>query len=492
MSKKLISNGAVYLLSSVLTQLINLFLIPLYTRNLSVSEVGQYNIITSIQALIAIIITLGIFSGLCRFFNEVSDKNRLKNTTLLFSVFWGCFFIVLTCLLSSSIAPLLFKEDSLGDQYINIVIIISVMEGITSIYGSYFSMQFAAIKASCINISNMLFRFILSIVFIVILHKGIMGLLVAQCLASTLIVVCLLLYDRKQIKFEMNIIELKAMLKYGVGLVPGQVSVWILTLIDRYFIKNMIDLYAVGIYSMAYKIGMLINPVFILPFTRVFTPYKFSIYKEHDGKEKIKKIFNYYNFAGWLCILGLGLFSNIGITILATKEYEIGFKIVPLIAFSYYLWGQAEFYALGLHLSNKMVLNSGIATIGAIINVMANIAMIPFWGIYGAAWATIISYWIVNLIYFYIGNRYYNIGISLFVPYKFGIIVIVLYSIYLLLKIMVLNIFMEIVFGMILCLIYIGLCLVFKFISLDEVKILVEKYNCQISNKVRKMFNINK
>lgn len=67
-NKKFILNSFFYFLSSILTQAINLILIPLYTRNMTPSEFGQYNLISSLQSLLSIFIILGIFSGVCRFF----------------------------------------------------------------------------------------------------------------------------------------------------------------------------------------------------------------------------------------------------------------------------------------------------------------------------------------------------------------------------------------------------------------------------------------
>jgi O-antigen/teichoic acid export membrane protein len=94
MSKKdkLLSTSAVYLVSSILGQVINLFLVPIYTNKLTKAEYGQFNIVLSIQSLLTIIVTLGIYTGLTRFFNEYKNKNNLKNTAFTFSLIWGAVF----------------------------------------------------------------------------------------------------------------------------------------------------------------------------------------------------------------------------------------------------------------------------------------------------------------------------------------------------------------------------------------------------------------
>lgn len=483
-SKKFISNGLIYLLSSIITQLINLFLIPIYTHNLSTGKFGQYNLVSSMQSLLSIGITLGVYSGMSRFFNEYEDKNKLKNVALTFSLLWGSVCIILSFMVSPILANIVFKADIDGDKYIIFIFIISVMTCIISIYGSYLSMQFKAIKSSSINIVNMILTFVFAFYFVAILKYGIVGILKAQCLAQSIIIIFLFLIDIKNIKFCLKYKELMSMLKYGAGLCPGQISSWVLTLIDRYFIKYFVSLSAVGIYSMAYKIGMLINPLFILPFQAAFTPFKYSVYKEVYGKVKIKNIFKYYNFIGWFCVLGLALYGKFFIQVLATSEYIVGFKLIPLIALSYFLWGVSEFYALGLHIANKVLQDSAIVTIAAIINVILNIILIPYIGMYGAAISTIIAYVAANAMYFYFGKKYYDLEVSIFDPYKYGVVVLIIYAIYLFFQMYIFNMFLEFIFNILLCICYLYTCIKLNFISYKNVKSIILKTKIKIINKI--------
>jgi O-antigen/teichoic acid export membrane protein len=484
--KTYLNNGMIYLAASIITQAINLFLIPLYTKNLSVSEVGKYNIITSIQALLAIFVTLGIYSGVSRYFNETNDKRGLKNTALVFSVGWGIPVLIIGYIASSFLATI-FLSGPQDAKYINYVIWSALLDCIIVTYTSYYSMEFRALFVSGVNIFNIVLKFILTWYFLIPMQEGIEGLLKAPIFSGIVIIVFLIFYDRKNLKIEMQMPELKRMIRYGTGLVPGQLSVWVLTLVDRYFIKEMINLSSVGIYSMAYKIGMLINPIFIFPFTKVFTPIKFSVYKEEDGAKKIRELFRFYNIIGWFFILGLSLFSNLAIHILATDEYVIGFKLVPLIAFSYFIWGLGEFYGLGLHIANKMGTNSLVVLFSAVVNVFLNILLIPLMGMYGSALATVASYAVANFLYYYLSKRYYDIGVSVWYPYRLGVIFCFVYILYLIVKPYLINIFFEISYNILLCIIYIFLCTKFKFLSVHELKKAIEMISSRFNNVIKKV-----
>lgn len=470
-NQKFISSSFFYLLSAILSQIINLVLIPIYTRNMTSLEFGQYNLIISLQSLLSVFITLEIFAGFCRFFNEVKDKNKLKNTVLTFSILWGslCCYIF-GCLLSRKIAYIIFKDDILGLYYVRYVVVNAVILSVIAVYTSYYSMLYKAKEVCIINTSQIFLTLCFTYYYLIVAQCGILGVLKAQLISFSIVWFILFFLDIKNYKIVLSKEELKKMIIYGIGIVPGEISVWILNLVDRYFIKGMINLNAVAIYSMGYKIGLLIEPLFLKPFRSLFTPLKFSLYKEKQGKVKIRSIFNYFNFIAWFIILGLSVFSSMAIKILSTEEYSQSCNIVTIIAFSYYLWGLAEFYALGLQIANKMCLDSLIVTVSALFNIILNYVFIPIIGIHGAAFATCIAYLLSNVLYYLIGRKYFNIGINLLQPYKYGVIYMLLYFIYVLYKLNVNNILLELLLNVIICAMYVVLCIIFKMISYNHVK----------------------
>lgn len=478
---KVLSNGVVYFISSILTQSINLILIPLYTRNLSQEQYGQFDLISSVQQFLSIMITLGVFSGMMRFFNEFDNKQELKNTSLTFSLIWGTVCISLVYLINPFIADHLFNNFDDSMQYLPYTVITSILVCLVSIYSSFYSMQFKAFKSSAIQISTMLFTLLFALFFLRVVHGGVLGILKAQLYANLLVFMALFIADLKHFRFRMRMVQLKKIIRYGLGFLLGDVSSWALALIDRFFIKGLINLSSVAVYSIAYKIGMLINPVLIVPFTSIFTPFKFKVYKEEEGKEKLKKVFNMYNFIGWFCIIGLSLFARILIKILATDVYLHAFYIIPIIAFSYFLWGIGAFYSLGLHISNKMLLNSIIVIIAAVTNIIANILLIPPLGISGAALSTVLAYMVANALFYRYSKKYYHFGLGLLYPYKYIIVFVILYAPYLLFVYTLDHILLEVLLNGVLCAAFFLLSIAFGFISKEELN--------QILNKIRSKKN---
>ncbi|WP_025436117.1 oligosaccharide flippase family protein [Peptoclostridium acidaminophilum] len=461
----MIRTGGIYLGLSLISNFINLILTPIYTNSLTLEEYGSYSIISSYQSLFSIFATLGIYSGMKRFFNEYEDKNRLKNIALTFSIVWGIIVVALNMIFARQLAGLVFESGARGGVYIRYVVTSSVLSCIISIYTAYYSMQYKALKASLIEIVKLALTLAFTLIFVVSYDGGITGILRSQCLSFAILLLALIWADHKNITPVWGKSELKDMLSYGVGMAgASDVLEWVLTLIDRYFLKVVAGYAAVAVYSIGYKVGMLILPLFIAPFTNALTPFKYGVYKEENGKRKLEEIFDHYNIIGWFMVLGISVYANTAIKILATEEYSQAFRIVPLIVIAYLLDGSCEFYSLGIHIEKKMALNLIIPGAATAINIALNMALIPGMGAYGAAIATIVSYFAMTVMYYFGGRAYYKMNIGLFSFLKAGIPFMMTYSLYLYFGLYELGVLAELFFNTALVAVYFIICFLFGFI----------------------------
>ena len=467
-NRKMLSSGAVYFCSSVLTQLVNLLLIPLYTRNLSQDQFGEFDLIMSVQMLLSLVITLGVHSGMIRFFNEFADKNGLKNTALTFAILWGMVCISAAWAASPWVTSLVFRAGGDAGLFIPYVVMISVVSCLNVIYSSYYSMQFKAVKSSGIQFSVVLLTFALALYFFLHLRMGVVGILRAQLVSNVVVFLILFALNLGSFRFMLKRDPIRKMLGYGTGLLLGDISAWVLSLSDRFLIKGYLSLSSVAVYSIGYKIGMLINPAFITPFMSVFTAFKFKAYKDEDCPEKIRKMFRIYNFLGWLCVLGLTLFADMAVRLVATEAYGGAGGLVPLIAFSYFLSGSLAFYSLGLHIANKMRINYLISLLAAVINVACNIVLIPWLGIYGSALATVISYAVTSAVFYHYGSKYYPLGLGIFYPYKYLALYLPAYAAHAAALRLTHSLLFEIALNLVLVAVFIACSLWCKFITGKE------------------------
>lgn len=430
-AKKMIRNNMVYMLSSLVAQSISVLLVPVYTKNMSLDDFGLYNLMITVQILLSIFATLGIASGLTRFFHEFQDQLRIKNTALCFAMLTGALVTLPTIIFSDWIFGILFGAGSDGGQMLVIIMISTLCLSITSIYSAYYNMCERAAINGIANISKSLLLLAVSIVLIIYMDMGLMGALWAQLFAYGSVALVLLISDYRTLKFQIAAEMLKPMLKYSTGLIPGEIASWIYTLIDRYFIKAMLGLASVGVYSMGFRLGALFEPLFLQPFRLVFAAFKYREYNKEGAREKIHRIFQVYTSTAWFAALGVSVFARPGILILSTPDYLEAATVVPLVVAAFVLHGFDEFFQLGIHIANKSHIDSAILAITAGINIVLNMLLIPKGGIHGAAAATVLSAIAMNIIYYRAGQRYYDLEIAYWEGFKPLPAVIAAYAFYL-------------------------------------------------------------
>jgi len=465
-SKKLLKTSLVYAAGQILIQAINFLLLPVYTNKLGVIEYGKISTITAFTGFISTFLILSIQSGLCRFYKDEVDKNKIINTALNFAYLISGFMLILMYILGRPFSKLVFD---FGDSYkiLCITVITSIASQIISIYVSKYSMDYKALKVCIIQVLQISLQFTIIIYLVLYMNIGLMGVLYGQLIAAFTILVILTLIEVKNYKFVMDKLLLENMMIFSLGLLPVNLSGWILTLSDRYFIKHYNGFGDTGIYNLGYQFGMIINPLFITPFLSSFTAYKFEIYKNADAKENFKNLFRKYAVIGCFIMLGIAIFSRFGIVIFANKDFRDAYKVVPLILYSYFLYGKTGYYALGFQIENKTYKIGMYMVYASVLNIILNFFLVPKWGMIGAAIATIISYFILNLMFIKSSNKYYKIDLDTKFQCKVQIITLALYGIYYFISIQNISIVKEFIINIFIMIAYLYLLIKVKCIDKD-------------------------
>ncbi|HLC37322.1 MAG TPA: polysaccharide biosynthesis C-terminal domain-containing protein, partial [Candidatus Nanoarchaeia archaeon] len=97
---------------------------------------------------------------------------------------------------------------------------------------------------------------------------------------------------------------------------------------------------------------------------------------------------------------GLIVLANPLIQIISTKEFLSGYLLFPFIAVGLLLFKAAEVFMYILTSKKQTKLISKIYGFGALMNVILNFVFIPFFGMYGAAFTTFLTYLSILLIMF--------------------------------------------------------------------------------------------
>jgi O-antigen/teichoic acid export membrane protein len=173
---------------------------------------------------------------------------------------------------------------------------------------------------------------------------------------------------------------------------------------DRFIIDYYMDKKAVGIYSFFANIANVLNIVLFTLVISVLYPtlVKTIITKDKSGFQKIYKQFKkeiYYYSTGMIVLLSIAL--PIILYIIDKNEYLKQFHIFLWLIFGNFLLNISMLYHFIIYAYKKDWLIFKATFLGAIINILLNILLIPIFGIAGASFATFASF----LLIFFIKNK---------------------------------------------------------------------------------------
>ncbi len=408
---RLSQHSIIYGLGAAIGSVVGFFLIPLYTRYLTPSDYGVLQIFTATTSVLSIVFILGITSALFRsyyLYDDAGKRREVISTAFLFLTAISAVLTLLLIALSGSFSSLLFHSSEYTSHFRVIFLTLFCNTGV-AIGLAVLQARQQPTRYALATVSQVIISITLNIAFVVILHRSVLGILEATLIASAVIYVSLLATLMRSAGFHFSGDELKRMLAFGLPLVPAGLSAWILTLADRYFLQFLSTPQQLGLYSLGYSFGLVISSLIVGPFLAAWSPFAYSIFKEKTAKRFYSRTFTYFVLVAMLAALALSVLSREVLAIMATPAFHAAYKVIPLIALSYVLYGCSSILGMGFGLMAKTSYSALCVAVSAILNLGLNYLLIPGYGMMGAAWATLISYLAMAALFFVVSRKFYAV-----------------------------------------------------------------------------------
>jgi O-antigen/teichoic acid export membrane protein len=152
---------------------------------------------------------------------------------------------------------------------------------------------------------------------------------------------------------------------------------------------------SVGIYSVGYGIATYGAELLTVPIRDAIFPIYMDIYAkkgEEETKVFLGKSLRYFSLIAIPVVFGFIAISSDLIVLLASKKYMESSMFVPYVIIGLMIYGTWPFFGAGLFMQKKTFAIMILVGSSCLLNMMLNIALIPKYGIIGAAVATLIAY----------------------------------------------------------------------------------------------------
>ena len=182
------------------------------------------------------------------------------------------------------------------------------------------------------------------------------------------------------------------MLRFGAPVAPAGIPIVALHYGDRFILQRMASNAVVGVYSLGYRFGSVLGTLINNPFGLVWDPYMYKVADRPSAGRIYGRVLTYHQLitmAGALCLTLLA--PNL-IRLMADPKYWDATVLVGPVAFGYAVFGAYNVTYSGIVIKKKTGWLPALSTVAALVNIGANLLLIPRMGAMGAALATLISF----------------------------------------------------------------------------------------------------
>lgn len=427
--KQLLGQTAVYGLGIVIPRLLNyLLLTPFYTRIFTKAE---YGVITEFYAYIVIlmvVLTYGMETGFFRFTDKEHNQSNVYRSALVALAASSGLFMVLTFIFSQNIAS--YLDYPLNPEYIWWVGLIVALDAFGSIPFAKLRLENKALKYAVVRIIEVSVN-IFAIWFFLYYcpaHEesslvakvydpeiGVGYVFISNILSVVAKIICLskeVFFTKGQFEFPL----LKKMLTYSFPLLIAGLAGTINEVIDRVLLKYLLPdstkpMEQLGVYGASVKLAVLMT-LFIQMFRYAAEPFFFSKKDESNAKEIYSVVMKYFIFFGMGIFLFVMLFMDVFILFIG-PEFREGASIIPVVLMANLFMGIFYNLSIWYKLTNKTMWGAYLVLVGAAVTLIINLIFIPDYGYVASSWGRFISYFIMLVLSFVVGQKYYRINYHL-------------------------------------------------------------------------------
>jgi O-antigen/teichoic acid export membrane protein len=389
--KNMLKGSTLYMIAMAGPSLVGFILVPIVTRHMTTSAYGVLDLLQQVGVVISVLLGLNFASALGYFYFEPGAfRPTVVGTTLTGALLFGTVAGVLGCIFAKPISQLVFKSPE---------------------YVPYLRLMFAGMPFGFLLEAGLgwlrtedraplftgavFMRLTLILSGTLVLLLG-FGLRIGAVLGANLLAAAMVAMGIAAAAFRFHGLSVdralfSRMVRFAWPMSLSALALFLIHFADRFILARYRPLTEVGIYAVAYKLGMLLNPI-QAAFESYWASQVYAIIKRADAAVVFARTFTYLvlviSFAG----LGILVATRPLLRVLAPPAYFQAAAVVPIIVLAYYIRAIGDYFRI-LFLANGLPRHDAVCNwITAAVSLLSYFVLIPLYGMYGAAAATLLSF----------------------------------------------------------------------------------------------------
>jgi O-antigen/teichoic acid export membrane protein len=390
-------NSSVYFLGTILTQALQFFLVPLYTRYLTPTDYGILTVAGTVISLGTLLFGSYLAGAVSRGYFDVrsdAELRRLVGTITMFMLLGPLLLVIALDLFGTYGKRELFAAVRFR-PYLRMALWIGYSSVFVAIINAVYGAAQRPVPASLLSIGSTMTMIVLSLLLVVYLRRGARGNLEAQLLAGAAWAAISLVLLLRQGGVHFDGPMLTKSLGFSLPFVPHLLANWAISLSDRLILQSNVSMSDLGIYSLACQIGA-IAMVATGAINSALGPLLLQQLRDEQHAH-VRLLGTYGLLAMTFCCLGAALLGGDAIRLLTPASFHAAAILVPWIVGAYLFQGVYYVWSTGTWFSMRTVLLPVCTIAAAVTNIGLNLWLVPRYGIWAAAITTFIAYAVLML-----------------------------------------------------------------------------------------------
>lgn len=278
-----------------------------------------------------------------------------------------------------------------------------------------------------------LLRIVLNAAGIIVL-VGILRMHVMAYLSTTLscqiivgTVLAVYLFRNMQVSFSVALFE--RMFRFSVPLVLSMIAMFVINFGDQFVLRHYRPMGEVGIYALAYRIGMVVAVAYG-SFHSYWNAQVYKIMRMEEADAVFARLFTYAVLLVVSVTLGLAICADPGLRVLARPAFRSAVPLIPMLAAANGIRSIGEFLRSLFLAAGRPASKAWCEWIGLAVCVALYFLLIPRYGMWGGAIATLLTFVVmaaISVVWTYRMNPYRVEGVRLV---KLGAVTAVIAGLY--------------------------------------------------------------
>jgi O-antigen/teichoic acid export membrane protein len=405
--RRLATTGAAYTASSVLSKLIAVFLLPVYTAYLSPSDYGAAEVMLASVIAASIVVRFGVIEAILRFYYVADEDRRAVVSTGFAALLWATTAgAAIALALAGPISEFLLEYEDAGLARLAIL-------GLWTLTLWEFVLTLLRLDERprlyfVLTVINVVVTIPVTVYLVVEADLGADAILLGTFGTGVFFLLWRLWEERRRLSFVPDSALLRRMVRFGLPTMPAELTLYSLNFIDRILLVRLAGLAEAGLYALAIKFA---NGMQVLSrgFQLAFPPLAYSIADDEEARRAYSLLFTWFAAVCAFGVAGLWLLSRSLVDVLAAEEFAEAHKAIGLLATGVALYALYLALVVILGRTGRTEFNFPATAAGTAANVVLNLVLIPPLGIVGAGLALVGSYVIVLVLMYAFTQRLFPV-----------------------------------------------------------------------------------